>query len=106
MPSVGDIKAIAEMGSGSVALIAVVGVFIWMIVFRDPKLQGLIVNNTVALSNNTKAIESFQTTQQETTATLQDLSHKMATRDDLCRIHDRLDVQGGDIKTIMGKLNC
>ena len=99
----------AEKGAGFVALAVILALFVlislWLGKWLVPKLLDVISNNTEALSNNTKTMESAQVQQVQAFALLQQINDKVATREDMKTIHTRLDEQCAGINNLVGRAN-
>lgn len=101
MPSITDVKSLMEMGLLSVAAFA----FVFLAVWGFLQLKPVITNNTRAVDALTAAISPMQQNQIEAVGILHELNEKVATREDLNRIHSRIDDQARDVSVIMGRVS-
>lgn len=102
MPSVSDMKSIIELGLLTVAAFAFIGMAIW----DRLQLKPIIANNTKAIEALTIAVSPMTESQRDAQAMLEEISEKVVTKDELIRVHDRLDNINGNTKKIMGKVGC
>lgn len=115
MPSIADMKSVVELGLLTVTAFSFIALAVWGFV----QLKPVIANNTRAIETLVSAIapvkdfaaheersRQISVSQHDTQALLEELTEKVATREEVVRIHTRIDEQCGDIKKILGKVGC